>query len=484
MEKRVWHPRPAVYAAAGALFGSLLWAYLPVWAAAVLGTVLFLGAAFLFWRRLPVFALPLFFALILFRTLLFPEALDPGLSQISGRVQSGVEHKKAGYSLTLGALTVDGQRESGTLTLVFGEDPGAALGETLTVKANVQPAYTHTIGFSRGSAGVEELLSREPGSGFSPYIAALKCREKLESISSELFYEYRGEANGMLLGDRSRMNYYRYASYKRSGLMHLLCVSGLHVGVVAGAVLFFLRGRRKLPRFLLMVLFVLLYTALTGFSVSSMRAALMLLLARLTVFSGRQKDGFSALGLSFALLLLLDPGYLGELGFGLSYSAVLGLYALQGPLTDVFPERARRFVSPFTASLAACIGTAPLLCRASGGLEWAGLLLSPVAIPVTPFFLIPGWIALLLWFVSPALSRTVALVPRGVLIFLSRLTSLGSFRSLPMPAPGAVSLLFWYIGLMLLSPWFLPNSKRPPWYGYGALGLSLVCWLLSGFGLL
>ena len=483
MEQRYWHPRPAVYAALGALCGSLLWEHLPVWAALAAGAVLLAGTGYLFKKRQPAFALPLFFALVLLRALLLPGTLDPGEAPITGRAESLAEHKRAGYTLTLGRLTVDGKREAGTLTLIFKEDPGAALGDVFSVKAAVSPEYTHTAGRLRGTAAVEEVLSRAPGEGFSPYITALRCREKLESISAELFGDYLGEANGMLLGDRSQMNYFRYSAYKRSGLMHLLCVSGLHVGVVAGAVLFFIRGKRKLPRFLLTVLFMLLYTALTGFSVSSMRAALMLLIARMTVFSDRQRDTFSALGLSFALLLVLDPAYLNELGFSLSYSAVLGLAALQRPMTDIFPEKARRYIAPFTASLAACIGTAPLLCRASGALEWVGLLLSPVAIPITPFFLIPGWIALLVWFINPPLSRAVSLVPRGVLIFLEKLTSLGSFNALPMPVPGAWTLVFWYLGLVLLSPWFLPNGKRPPWLGYRALGLSLVFWLLSGFGI-
>lgn len=483
-EQRIWHPRPAVYAAAGALLGSLLWTSLPVWALVSAGALLLAGAGFLFRKRLAAFALPLFFALVLLRSLLFPAALAPGLSLISGCAESVPEHKKAGWTLTLGRLRVDDAPTSGTLTLVFTEEPDIALGDTVSVQALVQPAYVHTAGGSRGTAMAKDVPAVTPYGGFSPYIWALRCREKLEGISAALFGDHVGEANGMLLGDRSQMSYTRYRSYKRSGLMHLLCVSGLHVSVVAGAVLFLIRGKRKWVRFLLTVLFLLLYTALTGFSVSSMRAALMLLLTQLTVFTDRQKDTFSALGLSFALLLVLDPAYLHELGFALSYSAVLGLAALQRPMTELFPKKAHRFAAPFTASLAACIGTAPLLCRASGGLEWAGLLLSPIAIPLTPFFLIPGWIALLLWPVSPALSTAVSQVARGVLLCLDGLTTLGARNALAMPAPGIPTLVLWYAGLLLLSPYFLPNSKRPPRYGYAALGLSLLFWLLSAFGVI
>lgn len=484
MEHRFWHPRPAIYAAAGALLGSLVWAYLPVWAIVTAGTLLLLGAGFLFYKQQHAFALPLFFALVLLRALLFPQALDPGFSRLSGRLESVPTHKKAGYTMTLGRLTVDGARCSGKLTLVLEEAPEAALGDSICVDALVQPAYEHASGGLRGTAAGQALVSVTPYSGFSPYVWALRCRERLENISETLFGDYAGEANGMLLGDRSQMNYARYASYKRSGLMHLLCVSGLHVGVVAGAVLFLIRGKRKLPRFVLTMLFVLLYTALTGFSVSSMRAALMLLLGQLTVFCDRQRDTLSALGLSFALLLLAEPAYLSELGFSLSYSAVLGLAALQRPMTDIFPRKLQKFAAPFTASLAACIGTAPLLCLASGSLEWAGLLLSPIAIPVAPFFLIPGWIALLAYFLSPALSQIIALAPRGVLIFLNKLTSLASWRAIAMPKPNGAVLAFWYIGLLLLSPCFLPNSERPPWYGYAAMGLSLLFWFLHAFSIL
>ena len=470
------HPRPALWAAAGSLCACLVFAFLPAFARLTLAVIALAAGVFLFIRQRALFALPLFFGLLLIRCACIPGALPSGTAEITGRVQSAVKKTRAGAEVTLGRLYIHGEREAGTLVLQLPEALSLSLGDTVTAEVKLTPAEWDSSQ-SRGTAVCTGAVSVTEYSGFSPYITALRWREELEETVTALYAPYAGEANGMLLGDRSAMSYTSYAAYKRSGLMHLLCVSGLHVGVVAGAVLFLLRGKRRLPRFLAAAAFLLLYTALTGFSVSSLRAALMLLLTTLTTQLGRQKDTLSALSLSFSLLLLVNPAYLDDLGFQLSFSSVLGLCCLTRPLTAALPQRCRRFAAPFAASLAACIGTAPLLCRASGQLEWAGLLLSPVAIPVTPFFLIPGWLSLLFTPVSPALGYVFSLPARGVLIFLQYLTTLGSFHALSMPVPGAGVLALWYAALLLLSPYFLPNGKHTPYPGYAVMGAALGLWL-------
>lgn len=475
MPDPLFHPRPAVGAALGALLGSLVFAYagmplLPVLAAAGIAAGLWL-----FLKKKNAFALPLFFGAVLLASLLLPETPAPGETAVTGRVSAMPESEGTDTVLTLDRLTLNGKRTRGSLLVTAGTN--AALGDTVSLTAFVSPAAPGAS-LLLGTAKALDMPVVTPYRGGSPYIFAVRLRNTLETVAARLFPGYEGEAQGLLLGDRSNMRYLSYRAYKNSGLMHLMCVSGLHVGIVAGAVLSLIRGRKKWLRLLLAALFLLVYTALTGFTASALRAALMLLGMKLQTGLDRQKDPLSAMALAFSLLLVYDPLYAQDAGFQLSFAAVFGILCLTKPLMKPVPEKWRPVVSPFAASLAAMLGTAPLLAGLNGELQWAGLLLSPFAIPAVPYFLIPGWLAVLAYTFSPALARLIAYVPRGVLIYLGAVTELGTAKSLSLPAPGALTLLFWFAGLLFLSPLYLPNRRRPPYEGWALIAGALAAWLL------
>ena len=142
------------------------------------------------------------------------------------------------------------------------------------------------------------------------YGLALRWREKLGASADALFGENGGVARGMLFGDKDDVHYLTFLAFRRSGLLHLLTVSGLHVGVVCGAAVQLIRGRRKWLRFLFSVLLLFLFCLLTGLSPSSLRAAIMLLVVRFSHLLDRQDDSISEIGCAWTLLLLINPSFL------------------------------------------------------------------------------------------------------------------------------------------------------------------------------
>ena len=187
--------------------------------------------------------------------------------------------------------------------------------------------------------------------------------ERLEAAADALFSDQAGPAKGMLFGDKDDIHYLTFRAFRRSGLLHLLTVSGLHVGVVCGAALRLIRGRRKWLRFLLSVLLLFLFCLLTGLSPSSLRAAIMLLAVWFSHLLDRQDDPISVIGCAWTLLLLANPFLLASSGFRLSFGAIWGLCCLAKPLPDLLHGRRE--------GLGGC-------WRGRGRVSWASLpLLSP-----------------------------------------------------------------------------------------------------------
>ena len=310
------------------------------------------------------------------------------------------------------------------------------------------------------------------------YALALRWREKLGAAADALFGEDAGIARGMLFGDRDDVHYLAFLAFRRSGLLHLLTVSGLHVGVVCGAVLRLIRGRRKWLRFLLSALVLGLFCLLTGLSPSSLRAAIMLLIVRFSRLLDRQDDPVSEIGCAFSLLLLLDPALLTVSGFCLSFGAVWGLITLTGPVTDLLHGRREGLGGMLAGAVGVFLGMMPVLSVTGGEISLVGPFLSLLALPAAPLFLIPGWIAVLLYPLLPGAAGAVSLLPRGVLGYLTALAELVPVEGITLPPCNGAALALWFTGMLFVSEYFLPNREKPAWLGWGLMAAAVLIWFL------
>ena len=133
----------------------------------------------------------------------------------------------------------------------------------------------------------------------------------------------------LTLGYKNSLEPDIYQLYSHTGAVHILSVSGLHVGIVYGAI-FLLLGflkknrRQRTARSLISITFIWGYAIITGLSPAVMRASLMLTIAASAVFLNPKHKYNSVLASAF-LLLLFNPNLLFNIGFQLSYSAVLSI---------------------------------------------------------------------------------------------------------------------------------------------------------------
>ena len=467
----------------GALLGAFLALRLGAGLLWCLGLAALVLGAFLLARGKAVYALPLFLGLLLLRGAVLPYArVMPGRYEVAGTVVDTPERERGRTVAVLSRVSLDGRRVRGALELTVPYDAALAYGDGLTLEADVVPDERGAVRslaavlYSAETAG--EITVRR-GQADPLYGLALRWQEKLSQSADALFGDNAGIARGMLFGDRDDVRYLTYLAYRRSGLLHLLTVSGLHVGVVCGAALELIRGRRKWLRFLFSVLVLGLFCLLTGLSPSSLRAAVMLLIARFSRLLDRQDDPLSEIGCALSLLLLADPAFLNASGFRLSFGAVWGIACLNGPVRDLLHSEKGGLGDLLAAAVGAFMGMLPLLSVSGGEISWAGPFVSLLALPAAPLFLIPGWAAVLLYPLLPGISRLLALLPQGALYYLDALAELTPVEGVLLPPANGAALVLWFAGLLFLSEFFLPNRKRPAWVGWGLMAAAALIWFLA-----
>jgi competence protein ComEC len=227
--------------------------------------------------------------------------------------------------------------------------------------AAVDVAQLRATGARRGGlAGAVDVVRRRAEAGLSQGLPP--PREAL--------------LRGMVLGQDERLSDETRDQFKRSGLAHVLAVSGQNVMLLATLVLaagaLFGVGLRS--RLLLALALVALYVPLTGAGPSIQRAGVMGAAGLVAALAGRPAHRFYALGLAAAVTLAVNPRAAGEPGWQLSFAAVVSLLALAPGLRDALAHALpgpAADVAAITAS--ATIGTAPLMALHFGQVSLAAL---------------------------------------------------------------------------------------------------------------
>lgn len=208
------------------------------------------------------------------------------------------------------------------------------------------------------------------------------------------------------VGYREAMDRNVRQRFSVAGVAHILAVSGFHVAVVCGFLSFLLSFLpRSEPcrwvRYLLTVLLLWLFVAVTGLAASAVRAALMLTLFLTGGVLGRRAERYNILAASAFCMLVYEPLYLFDIGFQLSYLAVLSILYFQPRLQRLMKVRNPLLRAPWqwiTVTLAAQVGTV-FLCLYYFGQFSTVFLLTNLPMTLLATLLIPMGLA---WMLLPA----------------------------------------------------------------------------------
>ncbi|MFW5769256.1 MAG: ComEC/Rec2 family competence protein [Spirochaetota bacterium] len=245
------------------------------------------------------------------------------------------------------------------------------------IRIAVSDGFTEGEPIARGK--VSNVLNAEWKSRTSRFRYRIFSRveDKIDLLSSDSAPLLKA----LLLGTREDLDFREMDLFRRAGCMHVLALSGMHLGVITCmAFCFFgIFGRKKIAAAGAGCV-VIWYLFLAGFKPSLLRAAVMVLLGTAALFKGRRLEGRLILGSSFLLVSLLLPMSMYSLSFTLSFTAVAGITLT----ADRFHGFMRRFIPPvlsgaLAVSLASQLFTAPIIIRNFGVLYPGGLV---AAIPV------------------------------------------------------------------------------------------------------
>lgn len=172
----------------------------------------------------------------------------------------------------------------------------------------------------------------------------------------------------MLLGDRAEMDEEIVDNYRKTGVVHVLSISGLHIMIVYTIfylLLFPIRYLKKGKHIRIIVSLTLIwsYVILVGFQPPVLRSALMILIYQITVLFNRKPNVYHTLALSALILLLFHTNYLFDVGFQLSYSAIFFIVFFHPVYQKIFRPKtkfARNCIGFLGTCISAQLGTFPI----------------------------------------------------------------------------------------------------------------------------
>jgi competence protein ComEC len=325
-----------------------------------------------------------------------------------------------------------------------------------------------------------------------------RLRDRLDAVSEVGAPESAAGAlvQALVLGERGALRPAQWEVFSRTGTSHLIAISGLHVGLVAGFAFFLGRWLWSRSARLIRVLAApragalaalaaaVGYAALAGFAISTQRALVMLAVLLLALVAGRTLRPMSGLVLALAAVLLVDPNSVLSYGFWLSFGAVaVLLYALGRRLAP-----ARAVLRWGRAQWAVAVGLLPMLLLFFGRASLVAPLVNLIAVPLFGLLLplvllgalaalVSGWqwpLAPALWFLDHGyrLLAWVADWPLAAMTLGGR-----SFLVWTLAFAGASLLLAprglpaRWLGLVLLLPLAV---ARPPAPAPGDAHLTLL----------
>ena len=274
------------------------------------------------------------------------------------------------------------------------------------------------------------LLRRVDGYGLARTLERWRQRIRVQ-VSSLLPPPHDAAFLSIVLGERGALPADIQSGFRTAGVAHLLVVSGLHVGFVAAASLLvwrqFLRALRvRLPRdclpgwrptplaAALSLPPVLLYCSLVGWRVPTLRAALMAGCYMLGLCTERRSDAGYALILAAVLIVMVDPRAFSDVGFRLSFAAVAAILLASSAVTKRAPapsgagQRVKRYLLAYvTASVAAYLGTLPILMQAFHNVPTFGVITNLLVLPLVGVLVPAGVLAVGLLVLWPAAAPAV-----------------------------------------------------------------------------
>ncbi len=432
-----------------------------------------------------------------------PPRRDTVASEVTGRILTAVQHAPGRQTAVVEVEQAD-PAPAGIATLtrvrVVWREPDQILlqGDRVRFRAKVHPptgtlnpggfdyaGYLERQGIDAvatvtGPSGVQTIESGGRSWAWAGWHKIDEWRSVIRQAASQtLSQPSLGIFLGMIIGERGSLHPDVQEWFMTTGTVHLLSISGSHLGLVAIVGVWVVRRAvLALPAAILLAVtrvltplriavlvtwpLVFLYALLAGAEVATVRALVMITLGFLTLWLGYERHARHALALAALLIVVHDPRALYDLSFQLSFLSVLAIiHALPSPADGEEERRGAGRLGTWLVfvrdaclvSAAVTLATLPLVALYFNQIQWMGLLTNLLAVPVTGVILVPLGLLSALWTVA-ASSAQLPLASLQEALFGWFVAALRWCAQWPgsawhVAAPALPAMVVFYLGLWL-----------------------------------
>jgi competence protein ComEC len=216
---------------------------------------------------------------------------------------------------------------------------------------------------------------------------------------STLSIESKDIVKALTLGEKLELNETISQSFSNTGIIHILAISGLHIGMISAMLLWLLKPLKRVKKFkyfpyLLAILALWVYAFAVGFTPSVVRAVTMFSFINIGLMMSRKSAIINTIAASMLLLLLFNPYYLFDVGFQLSYAAVIAIVLFYPILKKWYYPQSKifsYFYDILLVSFTAQLGVLPISLYYFHQLPGLFLIANLLAIPMLSLLLVFGF---------------------------------------------------------------------------------------------
>jgi competence protein ComEC len=427
-------------------------------------------------------------------------AMEPGEVVLVGTVASPPEQSSYGYRADVRVEHLwyeDREVLRGGGVEVFAGDLSVGVGDRVRVDGEISLPETGEDGFdyakylsTKRISAVVDATGVWTVDGRRGWIGVVHRRTDA-ALGYGLRPQEAAVVRGMVLGDRSLIPEDLDEAFQRSGITHVLAISGQHVAILAAVIYFALRTLAvpTRPRVGVTLVLIWLYILVAGAPPSAIRAGVVATFVLAAQLLGRQVSPLHFMTTMLAAVLAYNPPLVYSTGFQLSVAAVFGILLHRKPLKSLvdltllrpFRKPPRGLSDLISVSLAAQIATSPIVAATFDEVSVVGVLTNLVAVPLSGPILTLGLLGSLAGNVAPFLAYPLNAC-NGFLVTIleavARFASSFPFATVTTPEVTPLLVVLFYAGCApaVVAEKVFPEDRRPLWAAL--LVLWTVLWLV------